>query len=242
MDHIHLLFNANASKVATSKANMIESINAYLQDKGFEPNKEMSTAKFTAYNIDRNGEETIMDNLIVNNVNQTWIDKINDVRGNKENLIIELGDAYSWGEAKNYIRKYNLIIDPWISTEEEIQGSNQKILAYKDRMIEHIYKLQAFAFFTKEYFMNNKYGRNYIENFDFGELIIDDGFRDYFLSLQKIEQDKEKTREDPKPITKQNLKEIRKLFRELKSGINELEKTADNLIMKQFIKEDRGYE
>ena len=62
------------------------------------------------------------------------------------------------------------------------------------------------------------------------------------LSQQPLEKLRESEKIIPKPLTKQSLKDMRRLFRELKSSIKKLEQTTDNIIMKEFTKEDKGYD
>jgi len=217
-------------------------INQYLQHKGIDPNKEASNVTFTAYNIDSFGERTILPSLFVHNTNNYWTDKAKSTSGKAPQIVINLKDANTYREAIEYLKNFIVIFDTWVSDSTEEHPQNRENMLYYNEMIEHIYKLQAFALMTKEYFNNNKYGKNFIENFDFESLIIDEPFREYFLSIQPLEQEREHNREEPKMFTRKEFNNLRKLSRQLTETFKQLEETVSNIEMREFTKNEKGYE
>lgn len=202
----------------------------------------MSNEAFTAYDIDSFGKETVMDNLIVNNYDDTWYDKANKTKGKLANIVINFGIAANYPDAYRYIKGFVALIPAWRSENKGKVEQNQKGLEYKDFVKEHIFKLQTFALMTKEYFMNNKYGQHYIENFDFSELIVDDEFTNYFLAQQPLEVQRQEDKIKQPPMGRAYVKNLRELSRQMNEQLKSLEDMVSNIEMKQFMKEDQGYE
>jgi len=162
-------------------------INEYLQNKGFQPNKAASTSKWTAYNIDAHGKVTLSDNLIVNNYNNTWRDKANNAKGNIFQLVINLNDAYDYRGARKYLNDLVVFIKPWVSGDDTIEKQSDSIVEYKEETLQYIYKLQTLALMVRNYFDGGVIGKHYMEEFSFDNFIDTPAFREYYNNALKEE-------------------------------------------------------
>jgi len=166
-------------------------INSILQNKGFIPNKKMSSTTYTAYNIDMYGEETIFDNLIINNSKNTWFDKANNQGGNIYYLVKSMKFIDETDTAKSFLDRFVSFIEPWISDVSKKPVEDSKLIHYHERMMNHIYHLQTFAVMVSHHFDNNRlgFGKYFIEEFKFNDFLRDENFMAYlneFLSMEKF--------------------------------------------------------
>ena len=165
-------------------------INTYLQNKGFKPNKEMSTFSHTTYDIDSFGVETTSDNLVVeNNTINRWSDKVNKTHGNIFALVMNMNDAYDYNSAITYVKSFTPLIKAWMSDKEERPPENTALLEYKEEVKERIYKLQSFAIMVQNFFDGKYFGYYHIKNFSMADFIDNKEFREVYAVAHQKEMD-----------------------------------------------------
>jgi len=164
-------------------------LNKVIQNLGYTPNKEMSNKEWTAYNIDEKGRETVLDTLYIHNTKDIWFNKITENSGKEHDLIIKLNRAYDYKTAKEYLRTFVCITEPWQSDDDQKPLTNERMLNYVSDTREHIFKLQTFALMVRNFFDAHSVGYFHIKDFRFNDFIDTPEFREYYHKELKHEMD-----------------------------------------------------
>ncbi len=219
-------------------------LNSILQNLGYKPNKEVSNISSTAYSIDSFGKRTILANLFINNSKGTFYDKINSINGYAPQLVINLGKAIDFRDAKRYLSSFVILIKPWVSSDDSQQEIDNEIkaIAYRDDLLERIYKRQTFTIMVQSHFNHPlRFGQFYISNFSTEDFITTEEFNDYLrvqsnIEHQYINEAKDAFKHDLSDYNTQKRppKPIKRRFVSIKERL-------DNLKQRMFSEKETGY-